>query len=53
MKASYEKRLELNEIELKKCKILVAEAEACTVMLIKDECKKEQNEKITKTILTN
>ena len=34
------KKLELSEIEFEKCKITVAEAEAQTEMLMKDECKK-------------
>ena len=41
MKASYEEKLEWNEIELEKCKISVAETEANTAMLMKDEHKKE------------
>ena len=42
MKASYEKILESNEIELnsKTYKIEVAEVEACTAMLMNDKCNK-------------
>ena len=48
MKAACEKKLKLNEIEFENFKTIVAEAEACTAMVTKDECSKKQNDKNTK-----
>ena len=51
VEASHEEKLEWGEIELEKCKNAVAEAEACTLTLTKDEPKKKHNEKNTKPTL--